>query len=334
DKGEKTADNTSTSNISSLKEDVIKSLGESIVEKGISKVLEQGKNIEGTENKNINYEKVGKALEKVDVKNIISFLKEGKVEEAVKELNFSLKNLSSEEKKVVLESINKEISREPQEKIQGKEIPSNREYKVLEGVKDIPKEEVKILKDFLVKTKEDISTKLSNFNEVKDGLKGKGEVLKEVIRQVLNGDVEKIPKEFIKEVKFFNEVSKEYYYMDVPIKAKDKDYGCKIIVKDKRGEGVAIDSKNMKLIVSVDAPKMGKVDGYLRIYDKNMSITLKAKAPFHNVLNVGKEKLCSYIRNLGYNVTVEVQEKNEDIHISNCSEFFNDYRTIALNTLV
>ena len=334
EEGDKKDNKASLNNTLDLKEEVIKNIETNTLDKKDGKTLESSKHIEGKESKIINEEKIHKVLEKLDVKTFVGSLKEGKQEEAIKELKTSLNNLSKEEKEVVLDRIFKGISDESHGKTQNKNNVSTREYTMVDEFKNIPKEEVKVLKDILLKIKEDINTKSSNLNEVKEGLKGKGEGLKELVRQVLNGDVEKIPKEFIKEVKFFNEVSKEYYYMDVPIKARDKDYGCKIIVKDKRGEGVAIDSKNMKLIVSVDAPKMGRVDGYLRVYDNNISITLKAKSPFHNAINFGKEKLCSYIRDLGYNVTVEVYEKSDDINISNCSEFFNDYRTIALNTLV
>ncbi|WP_027631658.1 hypothetical protein [Clostridium hydrogeniformans] len=334
EEGDKKDNKASLNNTLDLKEEVIKNIETNTLDKKDGKTLESSKHIEGKESKIINEEKIHKVLEKLDVKTFVGSLKEGKQEEAIKELKTSLNNLSKEEKEVVLDRIFKGISDESHGKTPNKNNVSTREYTMVDEFKNIPKEEVKVLKDILLKIKEDINTKSSNLNEVKEGLKGKGEGLKELVRQVLNGDVEKIPKEFIKEVKFFNEVSKEYYYMDVPIKARDKDYGCKIIVKDKRGEGVAIDSKNMKLIVSVDAPKMGKVDGYLRVYDNNISITLKAKSPFHNAINFGKEKLCSYIRDLGYNVTVEVYEKSDDINISNCSEFFNDYRTIALNTLV
>lgn len=169
--------------------------------------------------------------------------------------------------------------------------------------------------------------------DIKEAIRSKTQEVKEAIRALANGDISKIPNEFMKEAKFFNDVSKEYYYMNVPLNLNEKEYGASIIIKDNRKDGKKIDSKNVKMVVTVDANIMGTVDGYLVLNNENMNITIKAFSPWDKVLNSSREKLSAAISKLGYNVLVNVEEKIENVDISKCNDFFNDYEIGVLNTL-
>lgn len=172
-----------------------------------------------------------------------------------------------------------------------------------------------------------------NGEDIREVIRNKTQEVKEAIRALANGDISKIPNEFMKEAKFFNDINKEYYYMNVPLKLNEKEYGTSIIIKDNRKDGKKIDSKNVKMVVTVDANVMGKVDGYLVLNNENMNITIKAFAPWDKALNSSREKLSAAISKLGYNVLVNVEEKRENIDISKCNDFFNDYEIGVLNTL-
>ena len=58
--------------------------------------------------------------------------------------------------------------------------------------------------------------------------------------------------------------------MNIPLKVKQDEYECKLIVKDERGKGKKLDSSNIKMIVSVKTLNLGNVDAYIRLQNKNL----------------------------------------------------------------
>lgn len=165
---------------------------------------------------------------------------------------------------------------------------------------------------------------LEKSTEIKLSLKESMNNVKNSIESLINGQKDPQSLKLLNEIKMFNNLSDEYYYMDVPFKFNQEDYGCKIIIKDKRKDGKEIDSTNMKMVVTVDAPIMGKVDGYIHVLNKNMNIRIDAFERWIEPLSKSKAKLSDSLGNLGYNINIEFKEKSENIDIVKCRTYFSD----------
>lgn len=160
--------------------------------------------------------------------------------------------------------------------------------------------------------------------EIKLSLKESMNNIKSSIESLINGQKDPQSLKLLNEIKMFNNLSDEYYYMDVPFKFMQDDYGCKIIIKDKRKDGKGIDSTNMKMVVTVDAPIMGKVDGYIHVLNKTMNIRIDAFEKWVEPLRKNKAKLNDSLGNLGYNINIEFKEKSENIDIVKCRTYFSE----------
>lgn len=176
------------------------------------------------------------------------------------------------------------------------------------------------LREFI---KEPLET-LEKSTEIKLSLKESMNNVKNSIEALINGQKDPQSLKLLNEIKMFNNLSDEYYYMDVPFKLMQDDYGCKIIIKDKRKDGKGIDSTNMKMVVTVDAPIMGKVDGYIHVLNKNMNIRIDAFDKWVEPLRKNKDKLNDSLGNLGYNINIEFKEKSENIDIAKCRTYFSE----------
>lgn len=303
--------------------------------------------------KNLNKDIISKENNQNSVIQENNTIKEGNENKQIDVLNI-LKNVNNkEELEKNLTSIIKDVPKEKLEKVE------NLINRIVDG--QVTKEETNEFKQLTLKG-EDTFKAMTSLNskdsitlkeiiskvfdkeiltqqkpmsgeDIREAIRSKTQEVKEAIRALANGDISKIPNEFMKEAKFFNDVSKEYYYMNVPLNLNEKEYGTKIIIKDNRKDGKKIDSKNVKMVVTVDANIMGIVDGYLVLNNENMNITIKAFSPWDKVLNSSCEKLSAAISKLGYNVLVNVEEKRENVDISKCNDFFNDYEIGVLNTL-
>ncbi|SFB18269.1 hypothetical protein [Clostridium frigidicarnis] len=303
--------------------------------------------------KNLNKDIISKENNQSSVVQENNTIEEGNENKQIDVLNI-LKNVNNkEELEKSLTSIIKDVPKEKLEKVE------NLINRIVDG--HVTKEETNEFKQLTLKS-EDTFKAMTSLNskesitlkeiiskvfdkeiltqqkpmsgeDIREAIRSKTQEVKEAIRALANGDISKIPNEFMKEAKFFNDVSKEYYYMNVPLNLNEKEYGASIIIKDNRKDGKKIDSKNVKMVVTVDANIMGTVDGYLVLNNENMNITIKAFSPWDKVLNSSREKLSAAISKLGYNVLVNVEEKIENVDISKCNDFFNDYEISVLNTL-
>ena len=194
------------------------------------------------------------------------------------------------------------------------------------GITNLESDSTGVLRDL-------IRDKLSTQEIVKNVIKSKGEEGKEVIRAILesikneseiSGKILDVIKNNISDIKLFNKISQEYYYLDIPVNIKDQEYPCKLILKDNRKGGKKIDSTNVKMVVTVKTGSLGVVDGYIKVLEKKINIDLKCEDSFVKILDLGKEKLASNIRELGFNISVNVSKREEEVSLTNCREFFNE----------
>ncbi|GAB6168119.1 hypothetical protein JCM1393_05790 [Clostridium carnis] len=201
----------------------------------------------------------------------------------------------------------------------------------------------KVEKELIKNQFNEIQTKDINKPIIKEGLStqelvkemfiSKQNEGKEVVKEILsklnseNPAFDKIVdviKNNINEIKLFNKISQEYYYTDIPLNIKEKEYPCKLIVKDNRKDGKKIDSTNVKMVVTVKTSNLGTIDGYIKVLDKRMDIDLKCEESSVKIVNMAKEKLSNNIQSLGFITNIKVIKKEEEVSLTSCREFFGD----------
>ncbi len=181
-------------------------------------------------------------------------------------------------------------------------------------------------------------------NKVMEQVKEKLEELKSLVKTIIDTKSEIDSKSWsgilnnvkanINDIKLFNTISGEYYYMDIPIKFKEDDYPCKLIIKDDRKKGKRIDSNNVKMAVTISTVKMGKIDIYLDIKDRNMKLDFKCEEQWVKILDLAKAKLYKVLEDSNYNVSINVSEREKEMNIANCREFFQDTYNSNINVVV
>jgi hypothetical protein len=179
---------------------------------------------------------------------------------------------------------------------------------------------------------------------IKRSIKEKTEEIKNIVKAIFSlknsGDSEVISriadtiKPGINDIKLFNTISNQYYYMDVPLDIKENKYNCKLIIKDERRKGKKIDSKNVTIVVSLSTVNIGVVDGFIKVRDNNMNVDIKCDRAWISSLESKKEKLLNKLSLLGYNLFVNFLEREKELDISSCREFFNDNSFTNLNVKV
>lgn len=165
--------------------------------------------------------------------------------------------------------------------------------------------------------------------EMKNNIDNIRDIVKNLIAQTDSKDTgyEKIMnlvKANISDIKVFNSISDEYYYLNIPITAENTEYPCKLIIKDNRKDGKKIDSTNAKMVVSVKTINLGEVDGYVTMRENKIDVKLKCESDFTSVLNHNKSKLADGLSSLGLFVNVSVSSKEKPIDLVSCRNFFND----------
>ncbi|WP_050608293.1 hypothetical protein [Clostridium niameyense] len=187
---------------------------------------------------------------------------------------------------------------------------------------------------------------LDKFTEIKNEISGKTLDMKNIIKELISNSsdsnnnsqlYDKIIgslKNNINNFKMFNTISNEYYYMDVPLNLQNKDYECKIIIKDERGKGKQIDKKNVKIATSITTENMGIVDAYIKVTNFNMDVNIKTNEEWMKYVNSKKNKLVEDLMTMGYSISIKVEEKLDDLNLSNSREFFNDNNLGTINARV
>lgn len=196
----------------------------------------------------------------------------------------------------------------------------------------------------IVKDNEKLNN-LSSGKLVQQGIDLKINEMKDIIKNIISqshgnsaafDNVMANLKNNINDFKIFNLMSNEYYYADVPVNFAAQEYNCKLIVKDDRKSGKKLDSKNIKIVASVNTVNMGLVDTYIKVYDKNINVKINAIEKFTKLLDTAKINLAKKIADRGYNVTVKVEDKPDEqqLNIVNCRKFFNDDNIVNIDTRV
>lgn len=195
-------------------------------------------------------------------------------------------------------------------------------------INNIQNKTEKITTDLLIK--EQIKLKTDEIkNIVKDLIENKLNLKPESYDKVMNGFSQRM-----NDIKMFNSLSEQYYYLDLPINVKEDEYQLKLIIKDDRKKGKKIDSKNVKIATRVQTVNMGTVEAFIKINNSNMSIDINCDKYWVKVLDLGKEKLIKDLSTLNYRVSVSVSKKASEFSLASCREFFDDRSFNAINIKV
>lgn len=178
---------------------------------------------------------------------------------------------------------------------------------------------------------------------IKNELIDKGVSIKESVKDIIkiiedngveNSKIVQFLKENINDFKLFNEVNKEYYYLDVPVNQNGKEYQCKLVIKDKRKDGKQIDKSNVKVVVSVNTINLGKIDNYLTIRGNLLNVDIKCNEDMVKILDKNKDELVKALSSIGLLATVSVSKKVEEVSLTSCREFFNESKLSIIDRTV
>lgn len=176
-------------------------------------------------------------------------------------------------------------------------------------------------------------------NEIKLKIDNVKDIVKELLTHTAAQDsvaekVANLIKENINDIKVFNSVSNEYYYLNFDISAQMNKYPCKLIIKDNRKEGKKIDTTNAKMILSIKTSNLGEIDGYLKMRENRIDVNLKCDDKYTIVLDNHKKELTDGLSTLGLFVSVKVSAKEQPADIVSARDFFNDVTISAIDTMV
>lgn len=198
-----------------------------------------------------------------------------------------------------------------------------------------------VISEKVIKQSHTVEDIVSN---IKEQISTKTEEMKNIIKTVLEQTDQTKPEAYnnimqtldksINDFKVFNSMSNQYYYLDLPINLNSHEYECKLMIKDERRKGKKIDSTDVKIAASVNTIHMGVVDAYIKVNNHNMNIDIKCDGVWMKLLDVGKDRMLGDISNMGYNVYINVGEREKEMNITNCRDFFGDNNLGMINVKV
>lgn len=215
---------------------------------------------------------------------------------------------------------------------------------------EVSKKEEAIKTEVLTKEKLEVidkelskKLKLPLHESVKGEIKEKVSEMQQSITNLIKEN-EDNPETFAKVMKFveakmqdfkmFNNLSNDYYYLNVPMNVNKQDYDCKLVIKDERGKGKKLDSTNMKIATSIKTVNMEVVDAYISVNNYYINVEIKAEKEFMDMIELYKDKLLEDLRESPYSFEVAVHEKINEFTLSNCRDFFNDESISTLDLRV
>lgn len=235
------------------------------------------------------------------------------------------------------------VSDKSLDKVLGKDLDKNLDKAKKSNDEGIAKVLNDEMKDNKVNNLKDYSIDDIGKN-IKEQIQAKTEEIKTIIKTILEQKIDKNSDTYnnivktlennINDFKVYNMISNQYYYLDLPVNLDRYEYQCKLIIKDERKKGKKIDGTNVKIAASVNTEHMGIVDAYIKLNNSNMEVDIKSSKEWIKILNMQKEKILKDISNMGYNVYVRIDEKEKEMNIVNCREFFEDNNLSMIDTKV
>lgn len=279
---------------------------------------------------------------KTQAERLIESTNKSKLEGILSNLEGKEVKLTDSEFKAFSEALNNKIP--GKEAVQEKVFNDKNIIQPKDASTNTVKESSMFKENLLKSTTEDLlRNNLDNKEVVKAEIRDKIDNIRDIVKNLVSqtdlkeAGYEKIMnliKANINDIKVFNSISNEYYYINVPVNTNNQEYPCKLIIKDNRKDGKKIDTTNAKMVVSVKTINLGEVDGYLTMKDNRIDVSLKCDSEFASVLNNNKSKLANGLSTLGLFVNVSVSIKDKPVDLVSCRNFFNDLTISAIDIKV
>lgn len=253
----------------------------------------------------------------------------GKIEQFLSSQKGKKVTLTNDEFKQLTEFINRKFNENETSKteLSQKNIQTNKDINEMKNIENNKFD--KVLFNDKNDVKLQVKERINNITDIVKNLLSYTELKENIYDKITN-----LIRENINDIKVYNNISNEYYYMNFPIQSNLHEYPCQLIIKDNRKDGKKIDSTNAKMVVSVKTINLGEIDGYITMIPNKIDIKLKCDNRFTEILNKNKDKLIEGLATAGHYVTVTVTPKEEPANIVTCREFFNDMNFSNIDTMV
>lgn len=232
-----------------------------------------------------------------------------------------------------------ELASNSQEYNKAKEVYTQLVKENSEIISQKLKEELPELLNSILKDKFTPTIKL-DFDKMIDFLKGKIETekkdysvvnLKNIIKdfiskpELLNKLPETVISKFSDSVDTLKQLCNNYNLYYFNSYNHDTIYKNSIIIKNKYKGNGNINADDVKVFITVDAPKVGTVEAYLYKKNSTLSISLKTDKNFVSLFKRNLDNLNTILNSKGFKVVnISIEEINPDTNIVALSDFFND----------
>lgn len=133
-------------------------------------------------------------------------------------------------------------------------------------------------------------------------------------------------KIFLKKIDLLNNLMDNYSIYNFNTLINDNNFKNSIIIKNKYKGSKYIDANNIKAFITIDAPSLGLVEGYLHKRNDELVVLLKVKEDYINTIKKHIDVLKNELLNNGYRkINISIDKINEPNNIVLLSSFFNDY---------
>ena len=176
--------------------------------------------------------------------------------------------------------------------------------------------------------------------ELKENIESMKEPLQKLLENKDNMSKEILSKvsvfldNHINDIKVYNSLNNNYYYLDSPIKHNNEEYPCKLIIKDERKKDKKVDKSNIKIAVSLKTKKIGVIDSFIKVNHNNMNVEFQCEDKYCSLLNKNKQVLIDRLSKNNYFVSINIKKKVKEFGIIECMDFFQDLNTAAINVKV
>lgn len=186
----------------------------------------------------------------------------------------------------------------------------------------------------------DVTIKSVVLKELKENIENMKEPLQKLLENKDNISKEILNKvsvfldSHINDIKVYNSLNNNYYYLDSPIKYNNEEYPCKLIIKDERKKDKKIDKSNIKIAISLKTKKIGVIDSFIKVNYNNVNVEFQCEDKYYSLLNKNKQGLIDRLSKNNYFVSINIKKKVKEFGIIECIDFFQDLNTAAVNVKV
>ena len=105
-------------------------------------------------------------------------------------------------------------------------------------------------------------------------------------------------------------------------------------VTEKKSTEENVDSKNFKIVIGVKTIKLGMVDSFLEVNEKNMNLEIKCEEKYMKIFEISKDRFKDILAESGFKASIRITKKIEDAEIDNCREFFGENNIAGIDIKV